>query len=330
MLDEKLASRLVSLARAGIDREFPYKMGTTLNGVEDLKRPRDIHAVFNGHFDWHSSVHGHWTLVCLLRTFPEVSWADEVRELLDGRFSKEALDREAEFLLNDPSFERMYGWAWIMRLGIELRLLGGEWQKRFSLLEQAVVKNAKTYLQKLDWPVRCGFHPESSFPMSQMLDWARCSGDTEFEKQIVNKATQFYGSDTDYPVRYEPSGNDFFSPGLNVIDLMRRVLSVEHFSTWIKCYLPGLAKGNLGQWIAPVQVSDINDGQIVHLVGLNLSRSWCLNGLAQTMHSDQKILNAAAQHHLEVGLQGVWSGGYEGEHWLGSFALYALVKSQDL
>ncbi len=93
-----------------------------------------------------------------------------------------------------------------------------------------------------------------------MLDWARCSGDTEFEKQIVNKATQFYGSDTDYPVRYEPSGNDFFSPGLNVIDLMRRVLSVIHFSTWIKCYLPGLAKGNLGQWIDPVQVSDINDG----------------------------------------------------------------------
>jgi len=330
MLDEKLAGRLVSLAQAGIDREFPYKMGTTLNGVEDLKRPCEIHAVFNGHFDWHSSVHGHWTLVCLIRLFPEASWADEVRELLDGRFSSEALNREAEFLLNHPSFERMYGWAWIMRLGIELRLLGGEWQKRFAPMEQAVINHAKAYLQRLDWPVRCGFHPESSFPMSQMLDWARLSGETEFEKQLVVKAKQFYGFDTDYPVRYEPSGNDFFSPGLNVIDLMRRVLSLGDFSTWIDHYLPGLAKGNLGSWTAPVQVSDIHDGHIVHLVGLNLSRSWCLNGLAQTMRSDHKFLNDSANHHLEAGLRGVWSGSYEGEHWLGSFALYALLKSQNL
>lgn len=241
MLDEKLAGRLVSLARAGIDREFPYKMGTTLNGIEDLQRPRDIHAVFNGHFDWHSSVHGHWTLVCLLRLYPEADWAGEVREQLDSRFSSAALISEAKFLLDHPSFERMYGWAWIMRLGIELRLLGGVWQTRFAPLEQAVVKNTKTYLQKLDWPVRCGFHPETSFPMSQMLDWARCTGDREFENQLAEKAVAFYGSDTDFPVRFEPSGNDFFSPGLNVIDLMRRALSAEKFDTWIKQYLPGLA-----------------------------------------------------------------------------------------
>jgi hypothetical protein len=330
MLDEKLATKLVSLALAGIDREFPYKMGTTLNSVEDLKRPREVHAVFNGHFDWHSSVHGHWTLVCLLRLFPDSSWADEVRELLESRFSCEGLNREAEFLQNHPSFERMYGWAWIMRLGIELRLLGGDWQTMFAPLEQAVVNNTKTYLKKLDWPVRCGFHPESSFPMSQMLDWARLSGDTEFEEQIMMKAEQFYGLDTDYPIRYEPSGNDFFSPGLNVIDLMSRVLPTEHFNTWIERYLPKLAKGELGKWTEPVQVSDMDDGHIVHLVGLNLSRSWCLNGLAQTLNSNHKFLNDSAQQHLEAGLRGVWSGSYEGEHWLGSFALYAILRNKNL
>ncbi|MGJ8654870.1 MAG: DUF2891 domain-containing protein [Akkermansiaceae bacterium] len=324
MLDEKLADRLVNLAKSGINREFPYKMGTVLTSPSDLKCPREVHAVFNGHFDWHSSVHGHWTLVCLLRHFPEATWANEIRELLDARFSSKALKKEASFLLNNPSFERMYGWAWIMRLGIELRLLNSnlDWHSRFSPVEQAIVTNAKTYLQKLSWPVRCGFHPESSFPLSQMLDWARSSGDTDFETLIITKAKQFYGSDTDYPVRYEPSGNDFFSPGLNVATLMKQVYSPDDYQVWLNQYLPNLQHGELGNWATPVHVSDLEDGHIVHLVGLNLSRAWCLSELSQSLEH----LKTPAKEHLEAGLQGVWSGSYEGEHWLGSFALYALLK----
>ena len=217
-------------------------MGNTLSSRADLKGPRETHAVFNGHFDWHSSVHGHWTLTCLLRLFPEATWAYEVAELLDKRLSSHALKLEAEFLTSHPSFERMYGWAWIMRLGIELRLLDNnyDWKTRFIPVEQAVANNAKTYLQKLDWPIRCGFHPESSFPLSQMIDWARSSGDSTFEAQLINKAKQFYESDTNYPVRYEPSGNDFFSPGLNVACLMKKIYPSQEFATWLQNYLPDL------------------------------------------------------------------------------------------
>lgn len=324
MLDRVLAGKLVKLALAGIDREYPYKMGTVLSGADDLKSPRQVHAVFNGHFDWHSSVHGHWTLVRLLRLFPDEAWAESVRNILEERLSESGLLQEADFLRANPAFERMYGWAWVLKLGSELRLLGGEWMDRFAPLEDVVVENAMNYLPKLDWPVRCGFHPESSFAMSQMLDWARLVGDVDLEALVINRAEEFYGDDENYPVQYEPSGNDFFSAGLNVADLMRRVYDADGFNDWFSKYLPRLGADGLERWSDPVGVSDLDDGQIVHLVGLNLSRAWCLKGIA-SVHAceDQKqVLLDAAERHMDAGLKGVWSGSYEGEHWLGSFALY--------
>ncbi len=332
MLDSKMASKLVQLALAGIEREYPYKMGNVLLSSADIKSPRDTHAVFNGHFDWHSSVHGHWTLVKLLSLFPNEPWSSEVEDLLDRKFTPENLQQEADYLLAHPSFERMYGWAWVLRLGMDLRLLKYDWKENFRPLENALVDHALSYLPKLDFPIRCGFHPESSFPMSQMLDWARSelTQHSELEALVTQKAIHFYGNDTDYPVRYEPSGNDFFSAGLNAADLMRRVYDESTFETWLENYLPQLSlgtKGDLGKWATPVTVSDLHDGHIVHLVGLNLSRSWCLHNIGSSInsqHPSKRKLLQAAQEHLKAGEKGVWSGSYEGEHWLGSFLCYAL------
>jgi len=325
-LTEKQAGEFVELALSGLNKEFPNKPGNLMRTAGDVKSPKEMSPVFYGHFDWHSSVHGHWTLVRLLRLFPEAEWRGEVRAVLDEKFTKEGLQKEADRLAKDKWFERMYGWAWALRLGIELRALedeqGRKWAANYLPMEKVIVKNAKEYLPKLDWPVRCGFHPESAFPLGQMLDWSRATGDEEFEKLLIVKARQFYEKDTAYPVRYEPSGNDFFSAGLNEADLMRRVLPKEEFRKWLGGFFPEFDLGNLSR---PVSVSDLEDGHLVHLVGLNLNRAWTMRGIATVLEGKEKAtLLKAAKIHEAAGLKDTFSGSYAGEHWLGSFAVYLL------
>ncbi|MES2440857.1 MAG: DUF2891 domain-containing protein [Verrucomicrobiota bacterium] len=327
------AGGFVKLALAGMDREYPNKTSHLMTGPEDRRTPSEMHPVFYGHFDWHSSVHGHWMLVRLLKRFPSAPFSGEVRAVLkrhltaDGLLAETAYFKEKE----NRSFERMYGWAWALRLAMELRSWddpdGREWAKNFEPLEKEITGLATDYLPKLDWPVRCGFHPESAFPLGQMLDYARQTGNPDFEKLLLEKARVFYGKDRSYPAAYEPSGNDFFSPGLNAADLMRRVLPAGEFSTWLTAYFPTLASGEAGNLLTPVNVSDPTDGHLMHLAGLNLSRAWTMRGIASVLPEGdvrKKILLESATKHADAGLALVSSGHYEGDHWLASFAVYLL------
>ena len=328
------ATDLVELALAGIDREFPNKTGHVTHGPGDLRSPREMHPVFYGHFDWHSSVHGHWTLVRLLRLFPGAPFAEKVRRILDGRFTAEGLAAEAAYFREpeNRSFERLYGWAWALRLAAELHAWNDPsargWARRFEPLERTLVDAAKAYLPKLGWPVRCGFHPETSFPLAQFLDYAAVTGDAGFAELVRSRALHFHRRDRDYPADYEPSGNDFFSHGLNTADLMRRVLPAAEFSLWLEAYLPDLAAGRAGGLLTPVAVSDPTDGHLVHLAGLNLSRAWAMLGIASVLDpADPRrhVLEASAGSHADAGRQWLATGHYEGDHWLGSFATYLLT-----
>lgn len=326
-MTEEHAGQFVDLALAGLSQEYPNKISVVLRDRKDLKSPQELFPVFYGHFDWHSSVHGHWTLVRLLRIFPKASWQEKVRVALRSKFSKAKLQQEANYLKKNKSFERMYGWAWALRLGLELRALddadGKQWAAWYAPVEAQIVANSKAYLPKLDWPIRCGFHPESAFALAFFLDWARATGDADFEKLLIGKAKQFYLKDVAYPVRYEPSGNDFFSAGLNTADLMRRVLPNEDYQTWLTGFFP---KGDLGNLEIPAQVSDLEDGHLVHLAGLNLNRAWTLRGISGSLKGElkEKFLKTAAAHE-KLGHTQIFSGSYMGEHWLGSFATYLLT-----
>lgn len=335
-MNDEQAAGLVKMALAGIDREYPNKPSQVMVGPEDVASPKELHPVFYGHFDWHSSVHGHWMLVRMLRLFPEEEFGAEVREVLERRLTVEGLAEEAAYFDKpaNRSFERMYGWAWALRLALELRSWddpqGREWAKRFEPLEKRLVGLAKDFLPKLDWPVRCGFHPESSFALAQMIDYARGVGDEGFEKLLCEKAVLFYGKDRNYPAAYEPSGFDFFSQGLNEADLMRRVLDEREFSEWLDGFFPGLAKGELGNLLQPVTVSDPTDPHLIHLAGLNLNRAWTMRGISSILTKGDPrrlVLTKASDAHEVAGLANVHTGHYEGEHWLASFTVYLLGES---
>lgn len=330
-MDEELAGRFIALAVAGIDREYPNHPAHVLESGSEVLSPRAIHPVFYGHFDWHSSVHGHWTLLRLLKLFPRHPRASEVGDLLEERFDATALQEEANYLRERKSFERMYGWAWALRLVLEARTWddprGQLWAERLQPLAEVITRNAMEYLPVLEWPIRCGFHPETAFPLAQMLDYARGVQDGTFEQLIRERSSAFYQNDRDYPVNYEPSGHDFFSAGLNEADLMRRVLGAE-FGSWLEDFLPGLEDAAMGKLLDPVSPADREDDHLVHLVGLNLSRAWTMRGIARALtkgDSRRSVLLEAAARHEQAGVPQVTSGSYEGEHWLGSFAVYLLT-----
>jgi hypothetical protein len=204
------------------------------------------------------------------------------------------------------------------------------WSANFAPLEQKLVALTKDYLPRLTYPIRTGVHSDTAFALGQLLDYARTVGDSSFEYLIVTRALDYFAADRAYPTAYEPSGEDFFSPGLNAADLMRRVLAREEFSRWLDNYLPALRNGDLGAWAHPAEVSDLSDPRIVHLVGLNLSRAWTMQGILSVLAPTdprRPILERAEALHAEAGLRQVFSGHYEGEHWLATFAIYYSTKA---
>jgi galactitol-specific phosphotransferase system IIB component len=276
-------------------------------------------------------------LVRLLKLYPHLREAAVIREKLEEHLSSANLQQEAKLFetKENKSFERMYGWAWLLRLVAELETWDDPqakaWRENFRPLELVLVNNTTAYLPKLTYPIRTGEHTDTGFALAQLLDYARIVNNTELETLIVERAMHFYRADTDYPTRYEPSGHDFFSPCWNEADLMRRVLKHDEFAVWLKKFLPGLTspKSEMGKLLTPVEVSDVTDGKLVHLAGLDLSRAWCLNGIASSLKADSAIAEALHESsiaHGRVGMSYVFSGHYEGDHWLATFAVYWLTE----
>jgi hypothetical protein len=333
-ISSALAAQLAAIALQNIDRAFPYSAHHVHQDADDRRLPRELHPAFYGCFDWHSAVHNHWLLVRLLRVLPQLPLASSIRAALAQHLSEANLRAEAAYF-QEPgraSFERPYGWAWVLKLAQELHSWNDpdaqRWLRALAPLTEVVIVGFTEYLPKLTYPVRSGTHNNTAFALCFALDFARAVGHRELAQLIEQRSLAYFNEDRDYPTAWEPSGNDFLSPGLLTADLMRRVLPPWRFVDWFDAYLPRLEPGT--GLLQPVKVSDRSDGQIVHLDGLNLSRAWCLWGIASALAPDDPrhaLLTKAAETHAHAGMEGVASGEYAGEHWLGSFALYMLGQS---
>jgi hypothetical protein len=336
-LTQENASHFAALALKCVGKEFPNKPDHVINDFKDVLSPRSMHPAFYGCFDWHSSVHGHWMLVRLLRTFPSLREAREIRRALDANLSADSITVEVAYL-NQPgrqSFERTYGWAWLLKLAEELRdwqdVDGQRWSKNLQPLADALVARYLSFLPKQTYPIRTGVHPNTAFGLAFALDYARAIGDEKFKSLLEERSRTYFAADKNYPGGWEPGGEDFFSPAFMEAELMRRVLKPAAFTRWFHQFLPELERGKPKGLLAPATVSDRSDPKLVHLDGLNLSRAWCMRGIAAALPSGdpaRKVLARAAQSHADDALLHVASGSYEGEHWLASFAVYMLSTPQ--
>ncbi|HUS09511.1 MAG TPA: DUF2891 domain-containing protein [Pyrinomonadaceae bacterium] len=332
-LTQSQASHFAQLALKCITREYPNKPEHVLNDSQDVQNPKALHPAFYGCYDWHSSIHGHWMLVRLLRLFPNVAEAPEIRKAISGNLSEENLRVETAYLKqkNRQSFERTYGWAWLLKLAEEVSLSSEAdaktWSRNLQPLAEALANSYLVFLPKQTYPIRTGVHPNTAFGLAFAFDYAKTSGNEKLATLIAERSRTYFANDRNYPGAWEPGGEDFFSPALMEADLMRRVLKPAEFRRWFDRFLPQLASGQPQALLKPATVTDRSDPKLVHLDGLNLSRAWCMRSIANALpRSDtaRKTLANSARAHASDALAHVASGDYAGEHWLASFAVYLL------
>ncbi len=328
-LTREQASRFAALAMKGIAKEFPNKMDHVMDRPDAVKSPKQLHPAFYGCFDWHSSVHGHWMLIRLLKLHAELPEAAAIRAGLRTNLTKENLAVETAYLKRPGtgSFERTYGWAWLLKLTEELHGWddpdGKAWAANLAPLAEAFVQRYLEFLPRQTYPIRTGVHPNTAFGLAFALDFARTTGRKDLEKLVAQRAKDYFSADKNYPASWEPGGEDFFSAALMEADLMRRILPVEEFRVWFRGFLPEVPASLL----TPAIVSDRSDPKIVHLDGLNLSRAACLWSIARAYPKGdplRALLGDSAQRHADDSLPHVASGDYAGEHWLASFAVWML------
>lgn len=337
-LNTDQAVRLARLPLHCINTEYPNKTSHLINDATDaVMTPDELHPSFYGCLDWHSSVHGHWMLVKILKEYPGIFIRDSIIAVLQNSFDPGKIKAEADYFVkykNSNTWERTYGWAWLLKLDQELLTFNDPmaegWHQAMQPLTGKVVELWKDYLKKETYPNRTGVHPNTAFGLVFALDWARAVKDSEFEKAIISKANTYYLNNVNTPAYLEPDGTDFLSPSLEIADLMSRILPAKEFERWFNKFYN---KESIANIIKLPVVSDRTDYQIVHLDGLTLSRAWCMKGVAKALPENNRtgrLFEATSQMFIDQALPNVLSGNYGGEHWLASFAIYAITFDEPM
>ncbi len=326
------ANRLAQLPLDCMNTEYPNKLNGVIGDSTDLKSPKALHPAFYGCFDWHSAVHGHWSLVSLLKQFPDLDNAESIKAKLLANISTENIINELSYFdgKHNKSYERTYGWAWLLKLAEEIHgwddPVARQLEANLQPMTDMIVGKYLEFLPKLNYPIRVGEHPNTAFGLSFALDYANTVKDEKLASLIEQRAKDFYQNDQGCPISWEPGGFDFLSPCLEEAAIMKRVLPLPEFKVWLQGFLPELI--DQAYQLETGKVSDRTDGKLVHLDGVNFSRAWSLNkisaGLPEYCH-----LKAIADQHINYSLPSIVGDSYEGGHWLGSFAIYALNSTTD-
>ena len=327
--DQIPLDRLAATALANVGTEYPFHLTHLMHGDDDLRPPRVLHPLFYGAYDWHSCAHMHWTLARCLRLGIDGGMAALVTAHFDARFTPTAAAGECAYftVAGRATFERPYGWGWLLQLSVELDALAttlpaaARWRDALAPLAALLAGRLRAWLPRAEFPVRAGTHGNSAFALLLARQYAQ-RRDSALAASIEERARRWFGNDRRYPAHYEPGGDDFLSGGLCEALLMARLLPADRWATWWAEFAP--AEAALAAWLAPVPVADPADAKIVHLHGLNLSRAWCWRQLRPLLPPQlQETAARAATAHLRASLAAATEGDYAGTHWLASFALLA-------
>ncbi|MFB6198699.1 MAG: DUF2891 family protein, partial [Halobacteriaceae archaeon] len=244
-IGSELAEQLARHPLDSVDTEFPHHV-SSMESPDDVTRPREQHPVFFGCYDWHSSVHSHWALIRQVRLIDDHPLQSQIIESVDHRFTEENFEREVKHFEENETFEKPYGWAWLLHLAAELSLWederADEWQSLLAPLEKQITTLVESNLLTENRAFRVGTHQNTAFALGCILDYARVKNDDSLESAVTHRAIDLFGDDEQYPVEYEPLGWDFLSPALVEADLMRRVYAEGEFVRWIDDFFPDVTR----------------------------------------------------------------------------------------
>ena len=334
----QLAPSYADVVLDNLARPYPHSAHHTTHSADDRPTPEQIHPAFYTSFDWHSCVHMHVLGVMLLEHGQGREGDAALRRAIGANLTADKLRVEGAYLLANPSWERPYGWAWLVRLAAtcaastDAEIRG--WASALDPIVDTVADLFVAWAGTAEWPVRHGLHTNTAFGLGLMLDAFRALGRSDAAAACETAALAWFQADADWPGDWEMSGQDFLSAGLSEADLMRRVLEPEEFAAWFATFLPSLTADS--RIVRPFQVTDETDGYLVHLHGLNLSRAGqvarILGALRGAPESAPAVvaLTAAREPLLQAGLEAVVAEEFMSSHWLATFAWDALLSASAL
>lgn len=317
LLRDELAPRIVPVLLANLTASYPYHDAHLARGGEPPHDPIAAHPSFGNAFDWHSSVHSHWTALHVLEYLAAQTTApaatagiDRLRATVEEHLDDDSIAAERAYLKRRPSYERPYGWAWLLALAAHAR------RPALNAFASDVAACAIAWLAVLPEPIRHGVHSNSAFALGLMLDAARALQLEELERAIVARAHLWFDEDRHWPESWERSGSDFLSPGLAEADLMRRLQPPSSFARWWHDFLPAL--DDRSRIVTPVDVPTVSDGQIVHLHGLNLSRAAMLARIGTALGDGS--FRERSERLYRASVERASGDDYLATHWLPTFA----------
>ena len=341
VLDQAQALWLATMPIACLDRPHArppargYLWEPTYRPTDDYQRK----LAFYGCFDWHSSVNSMWTLVRLVKSYPDLPLAPLIRHKLSRHLDKSNIEGELAYLKQAGAFERPYGYAWVLKLAAEISDWkdpdAQKWSANLTPLVEWTSKEMAGFLTALPTPNRGGVHPNTAFGMYLMLDYVDTMKDDALRKAIDESATRYYSKDKNCDTKSEPAGTDFLSPCLTEAAVMSRVLPRDAFVTWFNEFLPPMYSADFKPLTEPVDTSGITKPERLagksHLIGLAFQRGAVMHRLADVLPDGDRrvdVLRRLAAIHGVKGMQGMHDAGYWGSHWLGTYAVYYILSPQ--
>lgn len=346
-LDRDRATWLVTLPLACIDKlhEPPRGRGYLYETTATLRADFAKTRAFYGCYDWHSAVNSTWTMVRILRAYPDLSLARLVREKLNEHLAAGPINGEVAFFTEDENrgFERPYGYAWLLRLYGELRAWDDpdakKWATNLQPLAKLMQDRLGPYFKTLAEPMRVGTHANTAYALQLLLEYARATGEKDLEAVVVERARTFFLNDTGCAPNVEVSGSDFFSPCLLEAALMGAVLPQQEFSRWLTAFLPAPGSSGFRALTQVVAMQGSNAdleksnmlGAKAHLIGLAVSRAKSLENIAAALPaSDPRVreYRRIAARQARGGLDAMYEADYAGTHWIGTYLVDYMVSAE--
>ena len=292
----------------------------------------DKNRAFYGCFDWHSAVNSTWTLVAVLKQFPNIPVGRLIQEKLRDHLDKKNIEGEMEFFRSAKNFEVPYGYAWLLKLYAELQGWDNPEARKYAAnlapLVQQFSKKLVGYFTDLPFPTRSGLHPNTAFSLGLLLDYTETVNDPPLREAALKTANRFFLADQGCPTAYEPGGTEFLSPCLAEARLMSRVLDRPRVAQWLTDFLPAAYSETFKPLTVPVDVTGITrEDQLAgksHLIGLAFQRAEAMTGIANALPANDPrvpVLTRLAAINANSGFKALADAGYFGSHWLGTYAV---------
>lgn len=325
-LQAELAPQIAPVVLANVTTRYPYHDAHLYTAETPSFDAFAAHPAFGNGYDWHSSVHSHWTALQLLAHFgrrgerPVI--AGELLAAVTANLTPRDVAAENAYLRAHPWYERPYGRAWALALvaAAAQSPVGGvrACVPALRTLAEAVADGLPAWLAALPGPVRHGVHGNTAFALGLMHEAAVALGMRAVERAVAERARAWFAPAVEYPHGWERSAHDFLSPGLTQADLLRRVLPAHEFRRWWAAFLGGAPVG--AEIFVPASVPGNADGQLVHLHGLNLSRAAMLARIGGALDGEREPLAQRALALYRAGLAAAVGDDYLSTHWLPTFA----------